>query len=361
MSDENLGPQLEQLLKLAQEGPARDPQAALVGRTRFLEQARQAKLEFRSAPVSTPLGNRHIRWKLFFSRRELKPMSILATVFLIVSLLAGGTGVTVAAAQGSGPGEALYAVKLAGEDVRYALATQEQTRLSLALQFANERSEEVVECLRAGAPVPEPVVARWENQLQTALRLAAGMQDGEMNRALGQVQTQVKSQIQQMAQFDNGSNSATLRRLRTMLQNQTSLVEKGFKDPETFRQRMRGGPIEEPPGPGNCDGCTPTGAGGQGGNPYTTGTPTPGSGYGPGPGDCEGCTPTGSGGDPWTATPGNSCGPGPQPTIQGTQPGPGPQPTVQGTQPGPGPQPTTQPTNGQSDPGNGNEGGGGRP
>jgi hypothetical protein len=305
MTPSEIDPRLEKQLKTLSQVKGRSPQAAAMGQVRFMEQAAQAKGQIRVAKgVSQPAQTRHIGWNILTFRKEKLNMSILTTILVIVSLLLGGTGATVAAAQNSGPDDALYSIKLTGEDVRYALATQDQTRLNLALKFAGERAEEIAEAVKAGEAAPGPVITRWQQHLQTALQLAAGMDAEKQPLALQQIQAQIRSQTQMMTQMAHSEEmEPAMQMIQTMLQHQAGLVEDGLTDPETFRQQMRAGqqseetpvasgtPAEQMTGTPNAGygpgegGCSPNGSENGGNDQCLEGTPTPGSGYGPGPGE----------------------------------------------------------------------------
>jgi hypothetical protein len=323
--------------------PPRDPQFAQRGRTAFLEQAKSLR-----PAVSVPVPERRKGWTNLFLRKENAKMPTLATLLVVISLVFGGAGVTVYASQESDPGQALYPLKLASEDVRAQFANRTQTHLDLSLQFADRRAGEIAHLAQEGKMPSEPVIARWRQEVDTALRLAAGMDDEAAFGNLERIRERLRSQDQILAQVHAGGPSeAVLAQVRSMIQERIRLTDLGLNDPQLFRERVRAGQFDagptQPttpgtrqggnpwtdntptpgsgygpgPGDGSCLSCTPQ-ATGQGGNPWAASTPTPGSGYGPGPGDgsCLSCTPqaTGQGGNPWAAstpTPGSGYGPGP--------------------------------------------------
>jgi hypothetical protein len=339
--------------------PARDPQKAALGRAAFLAQAQEVANTLPAAkslpPVSAMENRRHNRWMhalqsfLAGHRKEQSPMfGTLGTVLLIVSLILGGSGITVAAAQSSQPDQGLYPVKIFSEDVRSELTANEQARLRLALEFTNRRSEEMQGMVRAGKMPPDAVAARMQNEIDHALELAAGQPDQQAIKSLEQIRQQIRNHEQSLLHLGSPANptaEALLNRTSQMLRDRLRLCEDGIQDPDALRERLRerkregGKPDQTPPGNPWTTG-TPTPGSGYGpgpgngdGNPWTTGTPTPGSGYGPGPGD----------GSPWTTgtpTPGSGYGPGPgngdgNPWTTGTPtpgssygPGPGPGPGV---------------------------------
>jgi hypothetical protein len=308
LAEEPRDPKVEQLLQSLQPVPERSPQAAADGRARFLSQAAaQPARKLAVLPVSTGQVGRHNGWFDKFFRKELPKMSVLTTLMLIVALVFGGSGAAYAAAQPSLPDQPLYGLKLAGEDLQMQLTANVQNRLELALKFSQRRVDEMEKMADAGKDIPASVQARWQQQVQEAVHLATNMpEEGGRTRAMLQVHEQLQTQAQLM---DQAADVPLMQQTRQMIQQQLRQVEQimaGFGP---------GGKPEDNPQGGNPS---------AGGNPWTTGTPTPGSSYGPGPGACENCTPQGSntpqggnpssGGNPWTSdtpTPGSGYGPGP--------------------------------------------------
>ena len=354
--------ELSRLLQVLNDVSPRDPRAQAQGRAQFLSRAEQIAQAGVAVSPRAPL--RHKEWNIQIPwRKEPIRMNVLATLILMVSLLFGGAGVTVAAAQGSAPDQPLYEIKLASEDARLQLTAREQTRLDLAMAFAERRIEEIDGLIRAGKTIPEWLVARWEQQVEFALRQAAEAGDESMTMELARLRERLQSQLQRVEQWALAApapEEAQLLRVQSRLQTRLRLVEEGIADPAGYRARVRAGRYDDQPNP------TP-------GNPWTEETPTPGSGYGPGPGACPECTPQGKGsekpagsGNPWTTgtpTPGSGYGEGNQaggnPWVEDTPtpgsgygPGPGSGDCTMCTPQGPGPQPTNPPLGG----GNGNGG-----
>lgn len=294
----------------------------------------------------------------------------LGTILLIVSLVLGGSGVTIVAAQQSLPDDGLYPVKTWSEDVRVQWTENEQTRLQLALEFANRRSVEVQQMLKAGQVPPETVQARWQAELDLAIQLAAEKPNEEAVQALQQVRVQVQVEEQALLQVgssvSNPQAEAVLERSRTMLQDRLRMCEDGIQAPASLREHLRSrdhqhkqdGPPSSSPAPATQPTRTPhlwqtgtptIGGGNRHGSgshetstihdqthPWTTGTPAPGSHDGSGLGDGEHDL-DGHGSNPWTEetpTPGSGYGPGPGDGGQDGGSGPGPQPDQ--PQPGPG-------------------------
>jgi hypothetical protein len=295
--------------------PPRDARRAAETRAAYLERARQMAETVSQSAKPRPI-TKGIWIPLPFKKgkeRFIMVNPILALV-LVLTLMFGGGGATVAAAQTSLPDQPLYGLKLWSEDARLSLTSQPESGWQVALQFAERRIAEIRAMVEAGKQPDEALQLRYEAQLEQALRLAQNLPDEQALRALEQIRERLRLQEQEMSQLP--ANQPVVARTRNMIQQRLQWVENGLQDPQQFRQRLqqRWLPDENPPaqpGKGNpWTDETPTpgsgyGPGGAGsGNPWTDETPTPGSGYGPG----------GAGsGNPWTdetPTPGSGYGPG---------------------------------------------------
>jgi uncharacterized membrane protein YgcG len=359
---EGLDPRLIPDFERLSQAPQRNPQAAAAGRAAFIAQAETLK-----AAVSPAVKARHTGWISIFYRKEPYKMTTLSTLLLIVSLFLGGTGATVAAAQTSLPDQPLYAVKLVSEDVRSGLTAQEQSRLNLELEFANLRVNEVEKLASSGSTVPQTVLTRYQQELENALAISAGMDDTALQQALLRIQARLQTQLAALDALPAAVQAdPAIARIRAMLTERLQWVEAGLADPQAFRSQFRQGrgPAAGYPAPGQTGTIDPTMTRGAG-NPYATGTPTPGSGYGPGPGPdpTRTCTP-GSGNGPMpthepehmattahTDEPGHN-GMGPQPTQPAATAIPQHDPGGMG----PGPMATHEPETGSG--GTGGSGGG---
>jgi hypothetical protein len=321
--------QVVQQLEALKSVPQRDAQRAQAGRAAFLQEAH----EF-AQTVSAPAKLRPIEWKqkllsLFSTRKERSPMlTSLTTVMLVLMLVFGGGGITLASAQSSLPDQPLYNLKLWSEEMRFNLTSDPQAAWQLAESYAERRATEAQTMLAAGQAPSQAVQERYRNQVEQATRLAAGLPADQALGALEQMRQQLRQQEQTLSQLQlqNDPQAETVReRLRLMLQERMRSVEAGIE-----RQQQRNGRPAEVPGAAGPPSATvePTGDETQNGilpaeaatvepgNPWTTGTPTPYSGYGPGPGDgtCDACTPNAGENNPWTTgvpTPGSGYGPGP--------------------------------------------------
>jgi hypothetical protein len=215
-----------------------EPQGGLAaGRVRLLDAAAQHRERVRVTQTLT--------------RKEKKPkMKLLLATRLISAILAAvigtaavGGGVTWAASD-SLPGDVLYPVKLAGEDLRLSLASTPESQVELALQFADERVAELEALVERGSLTPETVVARMEHHLFRAMNQAAWASEEEMPGLLKRIaqRTQVQAQTLQQLQLRTRAqtqNQAQLQNAHRICQRAQEEATAGLGDPQTFRTRYQ--------------------------------------------------------------------------------------------------------------------------
>ncbi len=219
-------------------------------------------------------------------------LGTLATILLVASLILGGGGITVAAAQSSLPDQALYPVKTWSEDVRTELTNNEQNRMELALTYASRRAEEMQMMLRAGQVPPESLLTRMQSEIDSALRLAAAKPDQDVAPALDQIRERLQKNNQVLQQAGEPAQPeavSALEQTRSMLRDRLQWCEDGLQDPAVLRNHLREREREQEHD-GSSDLSTPTmkatGTGED--HPRQTGTPAPGSDDRHGPGDEDG-------------------------------------------------------------------------
>jgi hypothetical protein len=371
ISKNDIDPGLELKLSILKDVPPRNAAIVEKARATFLSQANDL-----ARAVSPAQKQRHNMWMhalqslLPIYRKEHKPMfGTLTTILLVVSMVLGGGGVTLAAAQSSQPDQPLYGVKLWSEDLRLGMADNNpQSEFQLALNFSNRRAAEIRTIALNGVVPPDSVLTRYTGQIEETIRFAAGLPDEQAIQALKQLQATLQTQLQSFLSLQTSSSPGVdecLDQIRQMLRDRLQLVDEGLQNPAELRLRLRQQENQNSSTPVNQATNiekTPAGAG----NPWTTGTPTPGSGYGPGKGTpvCENCTPANGGQNqnPWTdgtPTPGSGYGPGPGPMStqqlgnQPTQAGPHSTSAVSGSQNDPGSQPGSKDPETKPKPGSG--------
>jgi hypothetical protein len=132
---------------------------------------------------------------------------VLAAALFMVVLLLFGSAVSASAA--SVPGDFLYPVKRAAEQVRLAL-TPEQERVDLHLEFARQRLQEL-QVLTDRGEVSEDLLAEISNETATVLEQAEALpQDGQrvVLASLTVFQDEHLQTLQRMASWAQGEAQA---------------------------------------------------------------------------------------------------------------------------------------------------------
>lgn len=251
----------------------------------------------------------------------------ITSIVIALAVLLGGGGITAFAAQDSLPNQALYPVKLYLEEARLGLTDDPFAQIGLLTGFANKRADEITRLALGGQEVPNGVVARLQNNLQTMLKLAAGLDEENIVPALQHIRQHLRTQEQLKTQLGQaGETDPILEQLGSMLREQHRLVQEGLEQPLQFQQRYRHGD-SEPPGVPAEDGAPK-------GNQYGDCTE---------PGECE---PVEDGSGPGPGEPGGNPEPGGEGPVGGNGDGNGNQGEVK------------PPDSGGSGNGNGGEPGG---
>ncbi len=169
-------------------------------------------------------------------------IAIVSTLITIVMLMFGGTGAAIFASQSSLPDQPLYSVKLAGEDVRASLPATGQTRVGLAMDFADLRLQEALQLAAEGKPIPATVWERMDNHLSLGLNTAAGMDDEQLAQQLLQIQARMQAELEKLGQLQADSRySRAVEKIQVDLQINLQLVAIGLNDPAAFRLYMHSG------------------------------------------------------------------------------------------------------------------------
>ena len=291
MIKDELDPRLKNALNDLQNVPPRDQQAAQRGRLVFMHQVS----EHRQA-VSREASRRQNRLSAtissLFRRKDPFPMlNTLIAIILSVVVLFGGSGVTVAAAQGSLPDQALYPIKTWSEDAVLSLTNSSQTRLQYVLNYSDRRVSEITRLLAEGKSIPSGVEARLQNELDMVLELVSGMNDTQAMEQLQLILQRADTQYQAMTSLMSeapASDAPLLLRAHVRLQEQVQLCAMGESDISGFRMQVRqrfqyrGGSGTPLPGSGQMNSTSMPGSGGSGnGNGNGNGN---GGGSGNGPG-----------------------------------------------------------------------------
>ena len=157
--------------------------------------------------------------------------TVFVSILLALAIVLGGSGATAYAAQDSIPTDILYPVKLFLEDAQYSLTTDPIEKVELLVTFANTRIAEIAALAEEGEEIPVEVTDDLQNELQTMLILAAGLDETNTTSVLLHIRDNLRIQDQDMTNQPDGVELAM-----HVLQNHNRVAELGLEDPLKFRQ-----------------------------------------------------------------------------------------------------------------------------
>jgi len=213
------------------------PGGLAAGRERLLAVAARQRARGVGATSATRTATTRTagrKMKLIFATRLI---AVLLVVVVGMAALGGGV---VWAAGDSLPGDLLYPVKLATEDVRLALTSAPADQVDLALRFVEERAEEVRTLVEAGRQVPDETIARMERHIERALIQVAWVSDEEMTGLLTRVAERTRAQAQVLEQVRATAPQQAqpgLEHAATVCRQGAEAAEDGLNDPQAFRLR----------------------------------------------------------------------------------------------------------------------------
>ena len=259
--DNEIDPRLKAMLDELNDVPARDPRLATEGRARFLSQA----VTVREEAVSLIPVLRLKKWLEKIKLQKEFKMTTLVSIITILGLLMGGTAGTVYASQDSLPNEALYGVKIASEEIRLRFTGDAQEQMNLALEFAQNRSDEIDALLEEEEVVPEETMTRLRQHFEFALRVAGELEEGIKTKAVNRIRNMMQIQVQHLTNLEENAPEDAAQPLiqtRVKMENQLRLIDDGMigaglghYQQEELQQNQgqgqgAGSPPEEPPAPG---------------------------------------------------------------------------------------------------------------
>ena len=202
------------------------PQGLLPGRQQFLAEA--ARLRAKRA------GRR--RWALPMGVPRLA--GALVVLILVVGLLLG-TGAVAAA---SLPGQPLYGLKLAGEEIRLALTKAPRARAALHQTLVGKRLDEIAALVQQNRDVDASTASRAGYQLAAALDAALQIEEAAMVPALQRLEAMIQQRQQTMeaclGEMPEPAGAPIRHLLQTMEQVRQE-AHRGQGDPEGVRQRWQ--------------------------------------------------------------------------------------------------------------------------
>jgi uncharacterized membrane protein YgcG len=229
MKNDNIDPQVFDLLDGLKPIPLRDPHAAARGRRQFLSEA----VSLREKP-------RHSGW-MIFPYKETFAMKIVISAFVIVGLLFGGSA-TVSAAQDDLPNQHLYQIKLMSEDVQLWFVSDPVQQINMLMDQAQERTQEMQRLAADSVIPPADVAVRAQERIQRALQIASQLDEASQLAALQQIRTRLQTQEQQMIQLEQGTCTEcipVLKQTREMLQLHLRQLQDGPITPGALQNQIQ--------------------------------------------------------------------------------------------------------------------------
>ncbi len=221
--------------------PPLDPQVAGEEKTRFLHQAESLRQAVPPGSAREDTLNERGRLTGHLRKRPLPLFKGLVAIIVALIFLVGSS-LTVYAAQASLPGDGLYPIKSISEDIRLKLTHSPRARLELTLEYSHRRVSEISKMLAMGKNIPSQVSDRFQDELESALLIAAQMDDPQMKKALEEIKGQAESQGKTFNGYISHlteQNEPAFVRLQERLQEQIKLSAFGESDPQKFRLEIR--------------------------------------------------------------------------------------------------------------------------
>lgn len=240
-SDQNFDEYGKRILSPLRQVPSMDAQSAAEARKQFLLQGESLRQGLISQPAASERQTSKEKTNIFAMFRH-KPLlkGLVAVVFAVLVILSGSS-ITVAAAQGSLPGEPLYAIKSWSEDVRLSMTRSTEAKLNLTLDYTNRRVDEISGLLAGGKVLNDQTSDRFQQELDNALQLAAQLDDNQLHIALGQIKKHAQSQgmtIEELIDMLPSQAEPTVIHLQRRLDEQVQLSVFGEMNPQAFREQM---------------------------------------------------------------------------------------------------------------------------
>jgi hypothetical protein len=211
-----------------------EPEAGLAA---FLDQARALRPEAASRHrlhrrlIERLASFRDLWW---YPRVRLTVGTLVALVMLF-----GLLSSTISLAADSLPGDWLYPVKLAGEEIRLSFTFEQTTRAEYHLARARARVGEIQRLAQAGRPIDETTLSHMSRSLETSLLAAAAANPAETLRLLRAIEETTAEQAALLAAAEAIATDASARQLlgqaRLSLAQTRSLAYAGQANVHTFR------------------------------------------------------------------------------------------------------------------------------
>ncbi len=259
--NQEIDPRIENKLHALIETKSRNPERENQGRSAFLDEAEKMALGVSQMAINRHNNKEKENPSLYrFSLKEKKPMlSTLTAIILAISILLGGSGLSVAAAQSSLPDGFLYKLKLLSEEVYMDLTAEPQAQFQIALELIDRRGEEINLLIEAGDDLTAETTNRFREQIEQTIRLALNLPEDQVVPAFEQIQYRLAGQLETMTQLQLaglGVQTEVMLQTQAMIHERIQLLENGQGNILQLQEQLR---IQEQlsnPGTGNFE-CTP--------------------------------------------------------------------------------------------------------
>jgi hypothetical protein len=284
-------PDVEKKLSLLKDTFTRDPIKAAAGKEAYLAAAQQLRREMK-ARQEKHTGKTPANYRSGLAKSPA--LRMLLPIFMAVALVMGTGVVTVAASKNSQPEGALYSVKLASEDISLELSQNPAKRFDFASQFVQNRATEIFAMVEEGKIPSTEVVARYQEQIERALRLAVNLPDDEAAlSALASLQVLLEDQKDTLvgSMFVQPEElGAVVREMLVMVNIYVNQCIDGQENLAWLREQYQtsnptGNAINSAQSSSTPDPSGSTSTTGNNGNPQATHTRTPGAGNSQGGGN----------------------------------------------------------------------------
>ena len=169
-------------------------------------------------------------------------LSTFASIIIAVTLLLGGSGATVAAAQSSLPGDILYDLKLLSENTAAQFVADPEVQFDLSLDLLERRAEEIQTLLLDRQVPAEETITRYQDQIEQAIILSLNLSEDQIAQAFAQIQIRLQTQEQTMAQIRVNASPEALQymlQMQKMVQERLQILSSGEESYLHIQDQLR--------------------------------------------------------------------------------------------------------------------------
>lgn len=206
------------------------PQALAPGRERFLAEA--ALLRGAAGQPRRPAG----RWQALWAQPAFHLASLALVAILALSALGGGLA---RLAEASLPGDWLYPVKIAFEDLRLSLTSDPASGAEQNLGFAAERVDEMRGLAEQGSTIPDELVDRMVQQMDQAMQQTTAAPLAEAPVLMEQFRQSMHMQQEVLVRIQKTGPDGDQPSVRTALsvtERAYEIVDAAKGDPKRFQE-----------------------------------------------------------------------------------------------------------------------------